>query len=139
MKTPWHIWVVGIVGALWVAGGCYDYIMTATQNEAYYANFSDEIRDFFFNLPGWYMALYAIAVWGGLLGCILLLLRKHLAAIVLLFSFVCTAISFVWYLFMAEGAPAPDGAQWAMTTAILVVSAFLVWYSRKMSRAGVLT
>lgn len=139
MKTPWHLWVVGILGALWTAGGCYDYYMTATQNAAYFEKFDQELRDFFFGMPAWYMGLYAIAVWGGLLGCILLLLRMKLAALVLLISFIATVVSFAWYLFIAD---APEGmmntAQWAFSAVILVVSAFLVWYSRRMAAAGVL-
>lgn len=138
MKTPWHIWVVGILGALWVAGGCFDYIMTATQNEGYFEAYPQEVRDFFFNLPSWYMAIYAIAVWGGLVGCILLLLRMRLSALVLLASFIATVISFIWYLLIADMPMEMNAGQWAFTAAILIVSLLLVLYSRAMARAGVL-
>lgn len=138
MKTPWHLWLVGILGALWSAGGCFDYVMTATQNEAYFENLPEDIQEFYWSLPGWYMALFALAVWGGLLGCILLLLRMKLAAPVFLISLVATILSFIWTLFIAEGGPEMGGGQWAFTIAILVVSIFLVGYSYRMKKAGVL-
>ena len=34
-KTPWHLWVIGIVATLWNAGGAYDYTMTQTRNMDY--------------------------------------------------------------------------------------------------------
>ena len=140
MKTPWHLWVVGILGALWTSGGCFDYVMTATKNEAYFAKFDEDVREFFMTLPAWYMGLYAIPVWGGLLGCVLLLFRMKLAALVLLISFIATVISFIWYLFIADTPESltMNAGQWAFTAAILVISAFLVWYSRRMAAVGVL-
>lgn len=138
MKRPWHLWVVGIVGALWVSGGCFDFIMTVTRNEAYFANFPEYVREYFFNLPLWFMVVYAVAVWGGLIGCILLLFRTKLAATLLLLSFIATVISFGWTQLFAENYPEMNVGQWIFTAAILIVSTFLVWYSRRMAATGVL-
>ena len=35
MKTPWHLWVFGVVSLLWNFGGAYDYVMVRTGNQAY--------------------------------------------------------------------------------------------------------
>ena len=38
MKTPWHIWVVGIFALLWNAFGALDYVLTRYDVAAYTAN-----------------------------------------------------------------------------------------------------
>ena len=35
VETPWHLWVVGVVGLLWSAMGAMDFVMTQTRNESY--------------------------------------------------------------------------------------------------------
>ena len=32
-KTPWHLWLVGVVSLLWNGFGGYDFIMSTTQGE----------------------------------------------------------------------------------------------------------
>ncbi|RFB06117.1 hypothetical protein [Parvularcula marina] len=138
MKTPWHIWVVGIFGVLWVGMGCFDYVMTATENEAYFSQIPEDQRAFFLSYPGWFMACYAIGVWGGLIGCILILLKRKLAVPLLLVSFATTVICFAWMLFIAEGRPEMVLWQQIFNAAVLIISLFLLLYSRRMAAAGVL-
>ena len=40
LKTPVHLYVVGVASLLWNAGGAFDYFMTQTKNEEYMANFT---------------------------------------------------------------------------------------------------
>ena len=37
LSTPWHLWVVGVVAALWNGFGCFDYFMTQTRREEWFA------------------------------------------------------------------------------------------------------
>ena len=34
-RTPWHLWVVGLLSLLWNCIGCYDYVMSQTRNAEY--------------------------------------------------------------------------------------------------------
>ena len=52
-KTPWHLWVVGGISALWNAFGCLDFTMTATRNEAYLEPYPQEMLDYWLNMPVW--------------------------------------------------------------------------------------
>ena len=92
-KAPWHLWVVGIVGLLWSAMGAMDYVMTETKNVEYMAAFTPEQLDFFYGLPIWIIASWAIAVWGGVVGAIFLLFRKSLAVTLFLVSFIAMVIT----------------------------------------------
>ena len=64
MKTPWHLWVIGVVTLLFNAGGAFDYVMTQTQNEAYMAQFSEAELAYFYSFPAWVQGSWAVAVWG---------------------------------------------------------------------------
>ena len=136
--TPWHLWVVGSLGTLWNAFGAFDYLMTQTENEAYMGNFSPDQIDFFYGLPSWVVAFWALAVWGGLVGTVLLLLRKRWAAPVLLVSFVSMAVSFVHNLLLANGLEIMGAGGAAFSGVIFLVALGLWLYARAMAKAEVL-
>ena len=139
VKAPWHLWVVGILGFLWDSVGAFDYVMTQTQNEAYMSEFTPEQLDFFYNVPTWVVFFWAIAVWGGLAGTALILLRKRLAVPVLLASFVAMVVTSVHNFVLANGAAimGPIGAVFSVV--IFLVALGLWFYAKKMTERGVLT
>ena len=92
-KAPVHLWVTGILGFLWSSIGALDYVMTQAENESYMSAFSPEQLSFFYSLPPWTVATWAIAVWGGVIGAIFLLLRKGIAVWIFLASLICMVIT----------------------------------------------
>jgi hypothetical protein len=81
-RTPWHLWVVGVLSLLWNGFGAYDFIMTTTQGEAYMraSGFDQAMIDYFIAMPAWMYAPWTLGVWGGVAGSILLLMRLRLVA-----------------------------------------------------------
>ncbi len=138
LRTPWHLWVVGILGLLWNALGAFDYLMTETRNAWYMGQFSPEQLDFFYGLPAWAVAFWAVAVWGGLLGVVLLLMRKRLAVPVLLISFLSMVVTAIRNYVFASGMDVTGGAGLAFTVVIFVVALGLWLYGRRMARTRVL-
>ena len=137
-KTPRHLWIVGIVALIWSLMGAMDYVMTETKNEAYMSQFTPEQLEFFYNFPTWLIAFWAIAVWGAVLGAVLLLMRKKLAVSVLLVSFLCMAVTAVHNYGFAGGADIVGGMGLFFSAVIFVVALALVIYARSMARKGVL-
>jgi len=139
VRTPWHLWVVGIFAFLWSAMGAFDYLMTQTQNEAYMGQFSPEQLEFFYGFPTWLVAFWALAVWGELLGAVLLLLRKKLAVGVFLVSFLSMVVTSVRNYGFADGVEAMGGPGAMIFSALIFVFAlFFYLYSRAMKSKGVL-
>lgn len=136
--TPRHIWIVGILALLWNLMGAMDYVMTQTKNEAYMGQFTPEQLEFFYNFPAWLVAFWATAVWGGVLGAVLLLVRKKLAFPVLLVSFLCMVVTTIHNYGFAGGADIVGGAGLIFSIVIFVVALALVFYARRMVRNGVL-
>ena len=139
-RAPWHLWVVGILAILWNAMGAFDYLMTETQNEAYMSQFTAEQLDFFYGFPAWVVAFWAIAVWGGVLGSVLLLLRKKLAVGVFLVSFLAMVVTSFHNFVLSDGLEVMGGPGALVFSALVFVFAlFLYLYARVMRDRGVLT
>ena len=136
-STPWHLWAVGLLSLLWNGYGGYDYVMTQTNNAAYLANFTAEQRAYFDSFPLWMEAVWAIGVWGGVLGAVLLLLRMKWAFHAFLASLIAFAISVVYG--QVSGGNAVMGATGMIFSAVIFLLGLgFVMYSRLMTRRGVL-
>jgi hypothetical protein len=138
-RAPWHLWVVGVVTLLWNAVGAFDYLMTQTKNEAYMKSFTPEQLDYFYGFPAWVVACWAIAVWGSLLGSLLLLLRKKLAAPVFAVAFAAMVVTTIHNFVLTDGMRIMGGAGAAVFSGVIFLVALgLVVYSRAMGAKGVL-
>lgn len=138
-STPWHVWVVGIIALLWNAIGAFDYLMTQTRNPSYMGAFPPEQLAWFYGLPAWVVAAWAIAVWGGVLGSLLLLLRKRLAVPVFLVSLVAMVITTFQNWVLANAAEIfPDTFSRVFSVLIFAIAVGLYFYARVMSKRGVL-
>jgi hypothetical protein len=136
--TPKHLWVVGVLALLWDSMGAFDYLMTQTQNESYMGQFTPEQLEFFYGFPSWLVAFWALAVWGGLLGVILLLLRKRAAVPVLLVSFLAMVVTSIHNFLLSNGLEVMGGVGVMFAVAIFVVALGLWLYARSMAQRGVL-
>lgn len=138
-QTPIHLWIVGILALLWNAFGCYDYVMTVTANEAYLASFPDSMIAYWESLPTWSTAFWALGVWGGLAGAILLLLRSRFAVWAFAVSAIGAIVGLGYQMFMTDlPAEMTEGMMAVIPWIIIFIAAFLYWYSRAMDRKGVL-
>jgi len=137
-KAPIHLWIVGIVTLLWNLMGAYDYLMTKTQNEAYMAKFTPEQLELFYGLPMIVVSTWAIAVWGGVLGSVLLLLRKGIAVWVLLASFLCMVVTSIHNYLIADGVAVMGSTGIIFSVLIFVIALGLYLYARVMKNRGVI-
>lgn len=139
VKTPWHLWVVGVLALAWNGYASYDFIMVLTKGAEYLqAYFPPEKVAYYTSMPAWTNIPYAAAVGGGALASILLLLRSRWAFHVFAVSLLGVVVSVIYAYGMDEWATL-GGSQgmvmWGIVTAIAV---FLVWYARMMSKRGIL-
>jgi len=138
-KAPFHFWVVSVLGLLWDMGGAFDFCMTVTRNEDYIAQFTPEQLSFVEGMASWQIGVWAVAIFGSILGCIMLLMRKRAANAMLLVAFLAMLISTV-YNFAFAGAMDVYGEPilLAMTGAIFVIALGLWRYAAAMLCRGIL-
>ncbi len=136
--APKHLWIIGIITLLWNMMGAYDYLMTQTRNETYMAQFEQSQLDYFYNFPTLVVVFWALAVWGSILGSILLLMRKRLAVPVFMVSFGSMVITAIYNFGLSEGMKVMGVGGLIFTVVIFFVALGLVLYSRAMRIRGVL-
>jgi hypothetical protein len=137
-KAPWHLWVVGILSLLWNLFGAVDFTMTNTRNAAYLAQFPPEMMQIIDTFPMWSIIAWGCGVWGALIGSFALLLRSRGAVLAFAISLVGLAVSQYYQATLDMPASMETARMKAMTGAIWAGAIFLLWYSWRQHRAGVL-
>lgn len=135
-RAGWHLWAVGIFGVLWNGFGCFDFTMTVTRNEGYLASYPQEMLAYWFAMPWWVFALWAVGVFGGLLGSIALMMKKALAVPLFAASLLAALVSNVISMTDTD-APKMEGTEIIPFIIIGLAVAFLA-YALWQSRRGVL-
>ena len=76
-RVHWSFWAIGAVTLIWNVMGVINFFMQ--MNADALASFPESHRAIIEGRPAWATGAFAIAVFGGALGCLLLLLRKSAA------------------------------------------------------------
>lgn len=139
-KTPWHIWVIGVIAVLFNSIGVFDFVMSMAQGAEYQASAGmtpDQITHYQ-EMPSWMMVVWAVGVFGAFLASILLLLRRKQAFPVFVLSLAAFLISLLYTYVLTDGG-AVMGQQMAIASAVIAgFLVFFIWYARFMVKRGVL-
>ena len=143
-RTPIHLWIVGVFALLWNGFGAYDYIMTRTNGAAYLAEMMPGVDGagymaYINAFPIWVSAAWAIGVWAGLAGTILLLMRHRWAVPTLLLSFVGAVIGIGYQILKPSGiAEMERGFNAYVGYLVIAIALGLFLYARAMRTRNVL-
>ncbi|NKB59574.1 MAG: hypothetical protein GKS00_24910 [Alphaproteobacteria bacterium] len=132
-RVHWSFWVIGVVALLWNVGGVVNFIlqmMNADMLDSYQASERAIIE----GRPVWATAGFAIAVFGGALGGLLLLLRKSASFYVFIASLLGVIVTMIHAL--GVGIDFGPGEIIGIILMPLLLAAFLIWYSKSAERKG---
>jgi len=140
MKTPWHLWLIGVIALLFNAIGVFDFVMSLAQGATYQARAGmtpDQIAHYQ-QMPGWMTLVWVVGVFGAFGASILLLLRRKLALPVFALSLAAFLVSLLYTYVLTNGG-AIMGQQMAIMSAVIAgLLVFFAAYSRFMGVRGVL-
>ena len=140
VKTPWHIWLIGIIAVLFNSIGVFDFVMSMAQGAEYQASAGmtpDQVA-YYQMMPGWMTVVWAVGVFAAFLASILLLLRRKLALPVFVLSLAAFLVNLL-YIYVLTNGGAVMGQKMAITSAVIAgLLVFFSWYSRFMTVRGVL-
>lgn len=132
-------WIIAIIALLWNGFGVKSYLDTAFKTESIWSELSAEQVAFMDSIPAWMTALFAIAVFSGLIGSICLLARKKWAVPLLVLSFITATVQQLYWLFGTEAQDVfGERYPYLMPTLVIVFGALFVWYARKANGQGYL-
>jgi hypothetical protein len=140
IKTPLWFWIVAALGLAWNVFGVVQFLgsLNATQESLQAQGLTAEQAAVMLGYPAWMTIAFAIGVFGGIIGCVLLFLKQQSAVVVFLVSLVGYIVLYIGDVtegvFAALGAP-----QVIVLSVVVLIAALLLWFSRNAQQRGLLS
>ncbi len=138
-KPTTAFWVIGVLALVWNLMGVMAYLAQAYMTEEVLSALPVAEQALYKDIPAWATAAFAIAVFGGSLGCILLLMKKKLAKTVFSISLLGILVQMYYNLFQSNAMEVYGPGGMVMPILVLVIGAFLIWYSQDLTKRGILS
>ncbi|MBT6145264.1 MAG: hypothetical protein HOH74_07545 [Gemmatimonadetes bacterium] len=133
-RVHWSFWAVGAVTLIWNLMGVLNYL--AQTSAEVVAAMPETHRAIIEGRPGWATSGFAIGVFGGTLGCVLLLLRKPAAFYLFVVSLLGVIVTMIHTVTIVSEVEYSSFETGMMTVMPIVGAVFLVWYSKKAESKG---
>lgn len=128
-KPSTSFWVISVIALLWNAMGVNAYLQQAFMTDSFKAMYNEEQLKMIAEAPSWATGAFAIAVFGGVLGCILLLMRKQLAKTVFIISLIGILVQMYYNFFVIDSIAVYGPGAMAMPIMVILFAVFLIWYA----------
>ena len=136
---PRSFWIIAIVALVWNLVGVANYIFHVTMTEEALMQMLADQRLLVEAIPAWATAAFAIAVFGGTLGCVLLLMKKVLASSLFVIS-LAGIVAQMYHAFVIAGAFEVHGpAGLVLPALVTAIGVLLIWYSKHATAQGWIT
>ncbi len=135
-KPPIWFWLISGLALLWNAMGAWSYLSQVRMTEAFSSRYSTEQLQAMADMPKWLTAVFAIAVWAGLLGALALILRKRWAKPLFLLSLLAIIVQSIYNFFMSNNKEVFGDQAYYFPIFILVIGAFLLWFAGMARKKG---
>ena len=142
-KTPWHLWVVGVLAVLWNLIAVTDYTFAKMKSDWYMSEvsgFKPEQIEWLYSFPLWANIGWAFGVWGSFAGSLLLLARSRHAVTAFMISAAGLAAMTIYQFGLKkdEFIGLFGSGPMYFNIVIWVILIALFFYARRQATAGVL-
>jgi len=137
-KPSTSFWVVSIIALVWNIMGLMAFFMDAFVTTEALEKLPEAERQLYLSYPGWIKVFYGLSVFGGTLGCILLLMKNGLAFKVFILSLIAILIQMGHSIFFTKALEVYGNTALVMPTIVIAIAIFLVWYSKSLITKGLL-
>ena len=120
-KIHWSFWLICVFGLIWNAMSCMNFVMQF--NSEMLSNYPDEARKLVETRPAWSTFAFAVAVFGGLVGDVLLILKRKLALYVFSISVLGVLLTNIHTIQISTSPNILVGSGMS-----LAIGSFFVWY-----------
>jgi ABC-type xylose transport system permease subunit len=139
VNPPAWFWIVAALLLVWNLLGVMAYINQVTMSAEKLVAMPESEQLLYQNMPLWATAAFALAVWGGILGCLLLLLRKKWATPIFIVSLSGIVVQMYHSLFIIKSTEVYGPGSLIMPIMVLLIAIFLVWMSSSSTTKNWLT
>jgi hypothetical protein len=129
IKVHWSFWVICVVALIWNIMGSINFVMQ--MNPDMVEKFPEEAQSLITSRPLWATIAFAVAVFGGVIAEVLLLLKKASAYYLFVASLLGIIITNI-HTFQVNS----TFDIWVGILMSFVIASFLIWYTRNIQRKG---
>jgi len=137
-KPSISFWIISTMALIWNLIGIMAFSMDIMMSEEALSAMPEAERLLYETNPAWSKLVYGIAVFGGTLGSILLLMKNSAANRVFVVSFLAIVIQMGYSLLFTKAIEVNGPTVVIMPATITLIGAFLIWYSNRCKTAGIL-
>ena len=132
LRKPSNLfWVISSIALVWNLMGVFNYLDQAFMTDKILETLPKEQQILYQDVPAWVTAAFAIAVFSGTLGSLLLLLKKKIATTFFIISFLGIMGQMSYGLLIDQNSDSYGPMGIAMPIIIIAFGGYLIWYSRK--------
>ena len=131
-RVHWSFWLIGAIALLWNVMGTINFIVQL--NPEMIAAYRESERAIIADRPVWATAAFALAVFGGAIGGLLLLLKRRIAYPVFIASLLGVVVTMMYTL--GAGTHFGFGEIVGIILMPPLVAAFLIWYAKLAGQKG---
>ena len=128
----WSFWAITIFMLIWNVMGCINFFIQ--MNPEMVTSYRENEQAIITGRPIWATVAFAIAVFGGALGCLMLLVKKSIAFYFFIASLLGVVVTMVYTL--SVGIELGIGEVIGIIILPLMVAVFLIWYSKYVQNKG---
>ena len=128
----WSFWVISTLMLIWNVMGCVNYFIQ--MNPEMVSSYRETEQAIISARPSWATVAFAVAVFGGALGCVLLMLKKSISFYLFIASLLGVVVTMIHTL--GAGIDFGIGEISGIIIMPLVVATFLIWYSKYAENKG---
>ena len=138
IKPTSAFWILSIIALIYNLMGVLAYLNQAYMTEEILATLPEPDQLYYQNVAPWATAAFATAVFGGVLGCLALFIRKKWASLLFAISLIAVIIQTIYNIFIQKFMDV-EPIQMVMSAVVIVIAVFLVWFSKYSTKKEWLT
>lgn len=136
-KPTTVFWVFGGFFLLWNLLGLFGYYTQVTMTpEVMAANFTEAQQAWMTGEPVWATAAYATAVTAGVIGAVLMLLRKALSLPFFILSFIAVVVQDFNAFVLSDWKTVWGNSALFLPSVVIVICVIEIWYTRSVKIKG---
>lgn len=133
---PTWFWIIAVLALIWNLLGVMAFFGQVMMTPETLAALPEDQRSIYESMPSWVNIAFALAVFGGTLGCIALLLKKSWAIPLFIISLVGIIAQMYHSFFISNSYEVFGPGGLIMPVMVILIGIFLVWFSKKSTVNG---
>lgn len=134
--APWHLWAVAGASVVWNGVGVWQWYQKVTGAAAYWGALTMEQVAYLRAAPMWTDVAFGVAVLCGLLGALMLLLRRRLAFNAFVAGLIAMLAHAVYVLGLSNGREIIGAGGMAFTLVVVLIFGVQIAYAHFARRKG---